>query len=171
MRENIDIIVVYNLLDSNGTKLQLRLGRLKGYGDGLFAYHTDQGFRWSFAGSKIPMPIRAYTWFNGFPEKTMLDWLKGNGWALRSRVEMSTGKATVYELPVVDEPNKGNESTAPATSAQPCEFYKSVFDDVLRSLVTERKRITAVRVYRYAHGGTLGEATDAVKEICKDIWC
>lgn len=164
MKEPIDTIVVYNLLDSNGTKLQLRLGRLKGYGDELRSYHCDQGFRWSFVGPKIPMPIRAYTWFNGFPEKTMLDWLKGNGWALRSRVEMGTGKATVYELP---EPNKGNE--IPSVN---CDMtYKSIFDDVIRELVRNGKRITAVRVYRYAHGGSLQDCTNAVKEICSGIWC
>lgn len=160
MKENIDIIVVYNLLDSNGTKLQLRLGRNKCSED----YFPDQGFRWSFVGPKIPMPVRAYTWFNGFPENIMLDWLKGNGWALRSRVEMSTGKATVYELP--SESSKGNE-----TSCANCDMaYKDIFDDVLRELVRNGKRITAVRVYRYAHCGTLQDATNAVKEICGDVW-
>ena len=165
MKENIDICYVYNLVDSNGTKLQLRLGRLKGYSDELLAYHCDQGFRWSFVGSKIPMPVRAYTWFNGFPENIMLDWLKGNGWALRSRVEMSTGKATVYEFPKVEEPSKGNETLSVNRMA-----YKDVFDDVLRELVRNGKRITAVRVYRYAHGGTLQDCTNAVKEVCGSVW-
>ena len=166
MKENIDIHYVYNLVDSNGTKLQLRLGRIKGYGDELLAYHCDQGFRWSFVGSKIPMPIRAYTWFNGFPEDIMLDWLKGNGWAIRSRVEMGTGKATVYELPFYDEPSKGNETPCVTRDMA----YKDAFDDVLRELVRNGRRITAVRVYRYAHGGTLQECTNATKEICKGIW-
>ena len=161
MKENIDILRVYNLVDSNGTKLQLRLGRYKCSED----YLTDKGFRWSFVGSKIPMPVRSYTWFNGFPENTMLDWLKGNGWALRSRVEMSTGKVTVYELPKAEEPSKGNETLSVNRMA-----YKDVFDDVLRELVRNGKRITAVRVYRYAHGGTLQDCTNAVKEVCGSVW-
>jgi hypothetical protein len=55
------------------------------------------------------MPVRAYTWFNGFPENIMLDWLKGNGWAIRSRVEMGTGKATVYELPTCNKEASAQE--------------------------------------------------------------
>ena len=165
MKENIDIHYVFNLMDSNGTKLQLRLGRLKGYRDELLAYHCDQGFRWSFVGSKIPMPVRAYTWFNGFPENIMLDWLKGNGWALRSRVEMGTGKATVYELPFVD--SKGNETHGTDALST---YYKEDFHQTLRDLVRNGKRITAVRVYRYAHGGSLKDATEATREICAGVW-
>ena len=106
MKEKVTALVCFNLVNANGVKLRLYLGRDEGYAD---CYgNPDKGFRWSFVGSKIPMPVRAYTWFNGFPENTMLDWLKGNGWALRSRVEMGTGKATIYELPKADEPSKGN---------------------------------------------------------------
>ena len=160
MKEKITTLVCFKLVNADGGKLRLYLGRDEGYAD---CYgNPDKGFRWSFVGSKIPMPVRAYTWFNGFPENIMLDWLKGNGWALRSRVEMSTGKATVYELPFVDEPSKGNET--------PYVAYKDTFDDVLRELVRNGRRITAVRLYRYAHGGTLQESTNATREICKGIW-
>lgn len=171
MKENIDIIFVYNLVDSNGTKLQLRLGRLKGYSDELLSYYCDQGFRWSFVGSKIPMPVRAYTWFNGFPENIMLDWLKGNGWALRSRVDMGTGKATVYELPFMDEPRKGNEKPNEVdlfgTDEYPPygEMSKPAFEQVIRELCNNGRKLTAVRLYRYAHGGRLSKANDAVNEI------
>ena len=167
MKENIDICYVYNLVDENGTKLQLRLGRLKGYSDELLAYHCDQGFRWSFVGSKIPMPVRAYTWFNGFPENIMLDWLKGNGWALRSRVEMGTGKATVYELPFVDKPSKGNE--------KPTEEYKltdeairrgeAVLKEAIRLLCNNGSALSAIALYRLAHPCTLVEAKHVVDDI------
>ena len=166
MKENIDIYYAYNLVDSNGTKLQLRLGRLKGYSDELLAYHCDQGFRWSFVGPNIPMPVRAYTWFNGFPENTMLDWLKGNGWALRSRVEMSTGKATVYELPKADEPSKGNntyELPAHATHAG-----ERALREAVKMLYNNGSRIGAVSLYRYVHPTCLLAAHDAVNAIVFD---
>lgn len=163
MKEKITTLVCFNLVNADGVKLRLYLGRDEGYAD---CYgNPDKGFRWSFVGSKIPMPVRAYTWFNGFPENIMLDWLKGNGWVLCSRVEMITGKATIYELPKSDEASKGNETLSTNRIA-----YKDIFDDVLRELVRNGKRITAVRVYRYAHGGTLQDCTNAVKEVCGSAW-
>ena len=166
MKENINIIVVYNLVDSNGTKLQLRLGRLNGYSDKLLSYHCDQGFRWSFVGSKIPMPVRAYTWFNGFPENTMLDWLKGNGWALRSRVEMSTGKATVYELPKAEEPSKGNNEYELSLSAIRCG--ERALKGAVRLLYNNGSGVAAIRLYRYVHPTCMLAAHDAVKAIVFD---
>lgn len=166
MKENIDICYVYNLVDSKGTKLQLRLGRIKGYGDELLAYHCDQGFRWSFVGSKIPMPVRAYTWFNGFPENTMLDWLKGNGWALHSRVEMSTGKATVYELPKAEEPSKGNnEYELPLHAIHSGE---RALKDAVRLMYGNGDKISAISLYRYVHPSCMLAAHDAVKAIVFD---
>lgn len=160
MRENIDICYVYNLVDSNGTKLQLRLGRIKGYANANLVCN-DRGFRWSFVGSKIPMPVRAYTWFNGFPENIMLDWLKENGWALRSRVEMSTGKATVYELPSADEFSKGNENPGHICE----EVNRQAFEDAIIRYMRDGHILMAVRLYRYAHGGTLHNASDKVRKI------
>lgn len=128
MKENIDVCYVFNLVDSNGTKLQLRLGRLKERQNHVL----DRGFRWSFVGTKIPMPIRAYTWFNGFPENIMLDWLKGNGWALRSRVEMCTGKATVYELP---EHSKGNNIPELEQAASAQAMYNSTIPTELERVM------------------------------------
>lgn len=136
MKENIDICYVFNLLDSNGTKLQLRLGRIKYSED----YLPDKGFRWSFVGPKIPMPVRAYTWFNGFPENIMLDWLKGNGWALRSRVEMSTGKATVYELPT----SNGNNIPELGKVASAKEMYDGTISAALENAM---KAISEAKEY------------------------
>lgn len=166
MKENIDICYVYNLVDENGTKLQLRLGRIKGYGDELLAYHCDQGFRWSFVGPKIPMPVRAYTWFNGFPEHTMLDWLKGNGWALRSRVEMGTGKATIYELPKEEEPSKGNETYELPIHA--IHSGERALKDAVLWMYGNGDRISAISLYRYVHPTCLLAAKDAVDAIWLD---
>jgi len=163
MKENIDICVVFNLVNSNGTKLQLRMGRIKGHDSYICA---DRGFRWSFIGSKIPMPVRSDTWFNGFPENIMLDWLKGNGWALRSRVEMCTGKATVYELP---EPSKGNENPI---EKEKCFVPDNVlregqraFNTTIRDLCNAGMKIKAICLYRYVHPCDLVDAKHAVDEI------
>ena len=165
MRENIDICYVYNLLDSNGNKLQLRLGRINGYANANLVCN-DRGFRWSFVGSKIPMPVRAYTWFNGFPENIMLDWLKGNGWALRSRVEMSTGKATIYELPKAEESSKGNnEYELPIHAIHSGE---RALKDAVRLLYNNGSRVEAISLYRYVHPTCLLAAHDAVKAIVFD---
>ena len=98
----------------------------------------------------------------------MLDWLKGNGWALQSFVNMSTGRAVVYELPSIDEPSKGNEMEALGTNKFPArsDMDKPIFDRVIKDLANEGLKATACRVYRYAHGGTLRNALYAVNEIC-----
>ena len=101
MRETIDILCVYNLVNPDGAKLQLRLGLVKG-----------DGLRWSFEGKNIPMPVRSRTWFNGFPENIMLDWLKGNGWYPHTCVFMGTGKVKVYELPTAEDCALGQKFTA-----------------------------------------------------------
>lgn len=165
MRENIDICYVYNLVDSNGTKLQLRLGRFKGFANANIVC-DDRGFRWSFVGSKIPMPVRSYTWFNGFPEQTMLDWLKGNGWALRSSVEMSTGKATVYELPKAEEHSKGNETYELPIHA--INAGERALKYAVRMMCDNGNKLDAVSLYRYVHPTRLLAAKDAVDAICLD---
>ena len=167
MKEKINVKRVYNLVDANGNGLQLRLGLIQGCKDGL-PVPDLYGWRWSFEGKKIPMPVRSCTWFNGFPEPIMLDWLKENGWALRSCVNMSTGRAVVYELPFVDNISKGNEMETLGTDQFPArsDIDKAIFDRVISSLVKEGLKASACRVYRYAHGGTLRNALYAVNEIC-----
>ena len=50
--------------DSNGNNLRLTLGKI----EDMEAYGaSDRGFRWRFVGVRIPMPIRSYEWFNGYP--------------------------------------------------------------------------------------------------------
>jgi hypothetical protein len=85
----------------------------------------------------------------------MLDWLKGNGWYAHTCADMCDGRVKVYELP------KGNETSTSSNS-----LSQEAFMDVIRDLYRNGERIKAVRVYRYAHGGTLCDAYNAVKEIC-----
>lgn len=165
MKEKITTLVCFNLVNADGVKLRLYLGRDEGYAD---CYgNPDKGFRWSFVGSKIPMPVRAYTWFNGFPENIMLDWLKGNGWALRSRVEMGTGKATIYELPKADEPSKGNEKPTAAYKMPDHATRQSeeAFRAAIRMMYNDRSKVHAINLYRYAHPCHLCDANIAVDAI------
>lgn len=156
--ENITTIKVYNLLDANGNKLRLRLGR-----SDYFNLHIgDKGYRWSFVGTRIPMPVRAYTWFNGFPEPVMLEWLKGNGWCLRSIAYVLTGEVDVFDLP------NGNEDLNIEITPERCEHDEKKFCEVIRELVNDGRKATATCLYRYANGGSLSDAFHAVTEICNE---
>ena len=158
----IKTLRVYNLVNSKGNKLQLHLGVItEGLRDEQPLFGADKGYRWRFIGDEIPMPVRSMYWFNGFEESIMLNWLKGNGWHPRTRVEMSNGRATVYELP------KANEETAVTSADFPplSRTEKWYFDSVIRNLVSNGNRVGAARLYRYAHGGTLKNAVDAVNVI------
>lgn len=99
--EKIHPIRTYNFVDANGIELFMRLGVVVDENGVRVRNNPDTGFRWCFEGKRIPMPVR--TWFNGYPEDTMLLWLKEKGWALRCVVDMKTGKATVYDLPEAPE--------------------------------------------------------------------
>ena len=95
------VIRVYNLVDSKGNRLQLELGIFDpNQNDEYPLSSLDNGYRWRFIGKHIPMPIRSMYWFNGFPEPIMISWLKGNGWFPHTRVEMCSGYAEVFELPM-----------------------------------------------------------------------
>ena len=168
--EKIKILRAYNFVNADGVNLQLHLGRYEN--TDCIPYKVDMGYRWAFNGTKIPMPVRSGTWFNGFPESVMLDWLKENGWALRSCVNMSTGRVSVYELPFMDKVSKGNESSNEMEMLGTDQFPersnmdKPIFERVINDLANEGLKATACRVYRYAHGGTLRNALHAVNEIC-----
>lgn len=153
--EKITTLRVYNLVDANKNRLRLKLGRIDDHSFYDHASYGDKGFRWSFTGTKIPMPVRNGTWFNGFPEHTMLDWLKGNGWYVQTCVNMDTGKADVFELP------NGNNDIP-----KRYEEDEAVFCNTIRELVRNGKPITAARLYRYANGGAFDDAFLTVKEIC-----
>lgn len=102
----------------------------------------------------------------------MLDWLKKNGWAVHTRVEMNGGRTKVYELPFVDEaPSKGNEKPS-AADLYSANLYPALgsldrpaFERVIRDMVGKGNKATAARLYRYAHGGPLHNAIEAVNVI------
>jgi hypothetical protein len=162
---NVKVLRVYNLVNSKGAKLQLKLGVLQNQRSEICFPNADQGFRWSFEGDNIPMPVRSRTWFNGFPENIMLDWLKANGWVVRTIVNPCDGSAVVFDLPKVDE--KPSEMETLGTDQFPAlsEYDKTVFEHVIRGLVGDGHKARACRIYRYAHGGKLSDALKAVEFI------
>ena len=157
--KKIKVLRTYNFVDAKGNDLQLNLC-LVDHSE-IMCGTDDVGFRWQFFGKEIPMPVRSGTLFNGFPEDVMIDWLKGNDWALCTCVDMNTGKAKVFELP------KGNATTTVTTADLPplSPTEKWYFDRVIRDLVNNGNKVGATRLYRYAHGGTLRNAVDAVNII------
>lgn len=102
----IKTVKTFTFVNAKGTKLYLTLGIIT---EGLRDEHpidsADKGFRWMFEGREIPMPVRSGYWFNGMNEPTMLDWLKGNGWALHIVVSATTGRAHIFELPTSNGDN------------------------------------------------------------------
>lgn len=152
--EKVNILKVYNLLDSKGTKLQLRFGVIDNF---MPSYHGERQFRWSFIGTKIPMPVRNGTWFNGFPEHTMIEWLNGNGWYVRSIVDMTTGKANVYELPNGDDKYELSELAI--------RQGEDSLETAIRILCDEGFKLKAIALYRYVHPCTLSEGKAAVDAI------
>ena len=163
---DVKVIKVYNLVDSNGNKLQLRLGVLKNLVSETFISDADGGLRWSFVGKRIPMPVRSGYWFNGFAEDTMLDWLRENGWALHTCVWMSDGKANVYELPDAPELSKGNE--IPAKAYVPSDVMRrgeATFNNCIRTMCSNGNKLMAVYMYRYVHPCNMKDAVIAVNAI------
>ena len=87
--------------DRNGNKLRLTLGQI----EDMEAYWRfmgyrnadDKGFRWRFVGTHIPMPIRSYEWFNGFPEDTMVSWVKAQGYEMVAVTSHETGSVYVVK--------------------------------------------------------------------------
>jgi hypothetical protein len=73
---------------------------------------------------------------------------------------MGTGKATIYELPKAEEPSKGNEKSSICD-----EVNKAAFEATIKEYVRAGNILMAVRLFRYAHGGSLVDARDKVREI------
>ena len=141
--------------------LYLFLGQEEGHA----ACSKDQGFRWMFKGFKIPMPVRSETWFNGFPVDTMLDWPKGNGWTLHSMLHLDTNKLIVYKYVGVPDASKGNKIPVSTGNDTPDDSYYRNFCVIIKELCADNRKVAAVRLYRYVHGGSLGDANAAVNAI------
>ena len=77
---------------------------------------------------------------------------------------MYTGKANVFELP------NGNDDLCVEITPDPelHARYEPTFRRVIRDLVRNANKIDAVRLYRYVHGGTMGDANIAVTEIANE---
>lgn len=154
--EDIKIVRVYNLVNANGDKLQLRLGILQRTREHGIVTPEYNGWRWSFAGNKIPMPVRSRTWFNGFPKEIMLPWLNEYGWFVETEVLMTTGEAKTYELP---EPNEEYLATDLVKDEE--EFF-----DLVREMFHNGKRIEAMHLCRYVHEVGTKEACSILHNIC-----
>ena len=167
MKEKIRTLRCYNLLNEDGRALRLYLGRYENHAEAMMDYGPDKGYRWMFEGGQIPMPVRSDTWFNGFPEAIMLNWLKENGWALHTTVDMHTGHAFVYELPFHDEPSKGNENPTEAyqLTDEAIRRGKVILKEAIRLLCNNGSVLSAVALYRYVHPCSLVEAKHAVDAI------
>ena len=163
---DIKVLKVYNLVDSKGNKLQLRLGILRQRIGEVCISNADSGHRWSFMGKNIPMPVRSGYWFNGFADEIMLDWLKGNGWYPRSCVSMDDGKCHVYELPKAEECSKGNEVYELPNYV--VNAGERVLKDAIRWICSNGSKLDAVALYRYVHPCPLYAANDAVNAIRLD---
>ena len=145
-------VKVYNLLNPEGVSLRLRLGHT----DNPDTHNSkDHGWRWSFIGNHIPMPIRSGEWFNGFPEATMLEWLAENDWHVRSVVNMTTGRAKVYELP--DAPWEYPDAMLDEDTAK--------FNSLIRELVRCHRHYDAVRLYHLCYEVSTDEAAAGVRRI------
>lgn len=116
--------------DSNGNDLRLTLGKI----EDMEAYGADdKGFRWRFVGPKIPMPIRSYEWFNGFPEDVMVSWVKSQGYEIVASTNHVTGFVYVAKgnkipkAPKEPEAPKGNEPvTVKYVVDDGCNSYHSL---------------------------------------------
>lgn len=159
--KNIEITKVYNLVNANGDKLQLRYGKLMARGNEFRALLTsseDMGLRWSFVGKKIPMPVRSRTWFNGFPKEIMIQWLNEQGWFVATEVLMTTGEAKTYELP---EPNEEYLATDLVKDEE--EFF-----DLVREMCRDGKALEAMHLCRYVHEVGTKEACSILHNICHE---
>lgn len=160
----IEKLKCFNLKNAEGERLRLYLGQDRNLID---SYGSDNGYRWCFIGTKIPMPVRNGTWFNGFPEATMMNWLMDNGWIPETAVDMQTGKATIFNVLISDpEPDKGNVNFATDLSDSMLETYVHNLNEVIRFLCKNEKKVSAIRLYRLYYGGRLVDAKNAVDHIC-----
>ena len=151
------IIKTYNLVNTKGNRLQLMLGALDSSA-GLCT-QEDTGFRWSFLGTNIPMPVRNGTWFNGFPENIMLAWLEEHGWYVETCVNCTTYRVTVY-----DHSQKGNECFS-QNENEPDDLLKSALNHAMQLLIEAKCPLRAERLYKRIYGCSPLEAAKAVRDM------
>ena len=157
--EEMKLLKVYSLVNKDGDDLQLRFGIM----ENVRLPKGDTGYRWSFLGTKIPMPVRSDTWFNGFPAETMLEWLKGNGWEVQLIVNTITGRTEMFTTSFNHEHNKGNEEYQLSELA--IRQGKEVLTSVVNQLCKSGQKISAIKLYRLVCPCCLSDANHAVNNI------
>lgn len=160
--------------DTNGNNLRLTLGKIEdmeAYNRFMgFGNNDDKGFRWQFVGPKIPMPIRSFEWFNGFPEEVMVPWVQSQGYKLVAVTSHVTGFVHVFKgdkTTAVDTDDAPKRNKVPASTGDPDidSLYHKAFCDIIYELWTNNRKIDALRLYRYAHGGSLRDAKRNTEDI------
>ena len=114
------------------------------------------------------MPVRKGTWFNGFPEYTMIMWLVEQGWHVRTVVDPVTCKADVYNVPDDDEEEDGEAIELFDVSDIPTcgDLELGVVEEAVRILHRCNRRLTATKLYRLVYKCGLRDAKEAVEAIC-----
>ena len=153
-------------LTKDGISLTMQYGRNENAG--------GNKERWRFYGSRIPMPVRSGTWFQGLSVREMLNWLSDNGWELHCRVNLCSG--IVYpickgnEIPDEEVPIKEHADDDKGNETPSQEEINNVRDErALREAVVflynNSRRVTAARLYRYFKQCTLSDAVNAIREM------
>lgn len=157
---DVNVLKIYNFVDSDNNQLQLRFGVLVDRDD---LPPKDMGWRWSFVGTKIPMPVRCGTWFSGFPADIMLDWLKSQGWTACACVNLITGKVIVYESQVK------SKLCDVLSKLKPLDILEERALATALTLLVKNGNVTrACMLYRYIYGGSINDANKAIRTICHD---
>lgn len=146
--EKVKALSAYTLHNDKGEKLMMYYGRVL-EANGTICSGKTKDQRYCFVGRNIPMPVRSNTWFEGFSEDTMLLWLHEHGWYAQARVRLSDGVIHLYH----------------STNIEKDKFDTAKFNEIINELWNNSRRVTACHLYRYAHGGTLDEASRAIRVI------
>lgn len=151
--EKVQKLVGYQYQHKDGYKLLLCYGRT--VGDNGHMEFRDCGQRWSVISTHNPIPVRNATWFQGFDFLTMNKYLSDAGFVLVAKTNFYSGFTTVY----------ASVADANTPCAAPLTRGRERFEEVIRELVRDCRKGTACMVWRYAHGGTLYQAKQAVEAL------
>lgn len=152
--EEVKALRAYNLLNEFGHHLTLQYGRCVDLDGNIM--NADSAQRWRFFGSRIPMPVRSGTWFQGLSSCEMLNWLKNAGWLPETHVNLSSGCAIVYKVnPELEHEIRDFDSLGP-TDKRKC-------NEAVLYLMRHNRFTTAYGLYRVLHNCSLSVAVQSVK--------
>lgn len=152
--EEVKALRSYNLLNEFGHHLTLQYGRCVDLDGNIMNANSAQ--RWRFFGSKIPMPVRSGTWFQGLSTREMLDWLKNAGWLPETMVILPSGCATVYKVNLEPEYEIRDFDSLCPTDKRKC-------NEAVLYLMHHNQFSTAYVLYRVLHNCSLSVAAQSVK--------